>query len=838
MSITNIKSEVLKTARNSSQSENLKNFTDNVIEPPEIAGAWVRPADWLTLPTFSPGEQKAVALFFLEEDSNFFHVNATTSAGTYTVDWGDGSPTETFASAATAYHQFNWDDVSSSTLTSDGFKQVIVTITPTTANLTNVHFRGKHNQARLQDDYNYYIMDIAINAPYMTSLNLAKSNSDSTYDIRFYTKHVYIGENNITNYTCAFRFMNFLEEVEIYEVKSGVTLITSMFEECISLKSIKVTNAPAELASVTIAYYAFRNCKHLKSIPEFFLRLPACSDFGSAFAYCSALKTITLTGGTAANAGNMFEGCLNLKNIIFKNVKLNYCAAMFRFCYSLEETPFFDSSTCTTFDTCFYQCFSLKKIPAYNYGSCTSFANMFFGCRSLEYLEDNIFRNTSKITTVANMFDSCTNLKKAPFFDTSSVTSFSSMFRLCYVLVDVPTYNTVKATAMDSMFSSCYSLTYMPPFDTNNVTSFSSQFLNCYSLKNVPFHDTAKATSFSSRFSTCYSLEEYPWTDTRNVTNFASAFFACGNLRKMPALNYGKATPTAMDTIFSYTTNLNTVDFGNVPLDSYVTLPSVATTSFGTYSAKNLKTIKGVNLSNANCSGSTIYIVDSNWGPFTLSNLEISGSFTCNLNISPNSFSSNGVSRIMEVLPRANIGRNPFVQVGSGTTSFPGRSNSTVRFNKNNISNVHVYGSFASNIEVGMFILGEGSPLVNPVPVTITAAGNSIAKVDGNIHGFAENTLISFANVTTTSGINWYEIYQANVLSPTSFSLRNVTTGNIVTLTNDGTGNIRYPLRVVSFTPNVSLITDNFASRLVNSNWQFTRISVANAYLRGWTLIQ
>ena len=52
------------------------------------SNAWVRPADWLTMPTITSSEQKIALLMpVYPQGSNFL---AFTIAGAYTVNWGDG----------------------------------------------------------------------------------------------------------------------------------------------------------------------------------------------------------------------------------------------------------------------------------------------------------------------------------------------------------------------------------------------------------------------------------------------------------------------------------------------------------------------------------------------------------------------------------------------------------------------------------------------------------------------------------------------------------------------------------------------------------------------------
>ena len=57
---------------------------------------YFRPADWLPLPKLTSEDQKIVGLHAVwPHDSNFCAIQV---AGAYTVDWGDGSAPQNYAS--------------------------------------------------------------------------------------------------------------------------------------------------------------------------------------------------------------------------------------------------------------------------------------------------------------------------------------------------------------------------------------------------------------------------------------------------------------------------------------------------------------------------------------------------------------------------------------------------------------------------------------------------------------------------------------------------------------------------------------------------------------------
>jgi hypothetical protein len=104
---------------------------------------WVRPSDWLAMPTVGPTEQKIVGLHCVWPTGGNFC--ALKISGAFTVDWGDGL-IEDFASGATAYHEYDYDDTDlDGTLSTRGYKQAIVVITPQPGqDLTSIFLQTKH----------------------------------------------------------------------------------------------------------------------------------------------------------------------------------------------------------------------------------------------------------------------------------------------------------------------------------------------------------------------------------------------------------------------------------------------------------------------------------------------------------------------------------------------------------------------------------------------------------------------------------------------------------------------------------------------------------------------
>jgi hypothetical protein len=171
---------------------------------------WVRPADWLAMPEIGPTEEKIVGLHAVfNTDGNFC---AFTISGAYTVDWGDGT-VENFASGATAYHEYDYDDVDLDDTESElGYKQALVTITPQSGqSLTNVNFQVKHNQAGLVNNYTSGWLDIAFSAPSCTVFTFGGATLRHGIIQRFR----FLRCGNITSLSGTFQNCNSLASIDL-----------------------------------------------------------------------------------------------------------------------------------------------------------------------------------------------------------------------------------------------------------------------------------------------------------------------------------------------------------------------------------------------------------------------------------------------------------------------------------------------------------------------------------------------------------------------------------------------------------------------------------------------
>ena len=353
---------------------------------------WVRPADWLPLPAVTETDQKFVGLHAIYPDANFVALSA---AGDYTVDWGDGV-VENFAANAIAQHEYNYDtyDTGNATLSSSGYKQAVVTLTPQAGqNLTALNLHHCHSALTVQ--YSSGFLDIALAGQFLTDLRIGVQTPGSGSQV--------------------IRFAD-LERVNI--VRSSVVNFSYLFYGCYSLQAVVSISTDA-VSGVNMSYM-FSNCYSLTSVPQF--------------------DTSAVT-----SMNNMFNNCYSLASVPqFDTSAVTSMSGMFQGCFSITSVPLFNTATVTNMGSMFSNCSSLTSVPQFNTAAVTSMSNMFSYCYSLTSVP--LF-NTAKVTNMGSMFSNCSSLTSVPQFNTAAVTSMSNMFSGCLSL------SKVSMTGMKVSFS-------------------------------------------------------------------------------------------------------------------------------------------------------------------------------------------------------------------------------------------------------------------------------------------------------------------------------------------------------------------------------------------------
>jgi len=200
------------------------------------------------------------------------------------------------------------------------------------------------------------------------------------------------------------------------------------------------------------------------------------------------LETVHFGGnfqGNVAQAGRMFEGCINLKSVDIETLDFGYASiyrSMFKNCRSLETITL-------------------------NCNRGTSLSSLFSGCTSLR--EVSLTGLAGRQNNASNMFLNCTSLETVSFsgMDFSNSPYFDSMFEGCSSLksIDLSGFNFGEAYLMDKMFKGCSSLSSIDlstaSWGTDQVSA-ADMFYGCRDLEEITLAEGFKPKNCGVMFYT------------------------------------------------------------------------------------------------------------------------------------------------------------------------------------------------------------------------------------------------------------------------------------------------------------------------------------------------
>ena len=223
---------------------------------------WVRPSDWLPMPTnITSADQIFVGLHAVIENSdNYCAFSFTTSAGQYKVDWGDGNVT-LHNSGTIAQYQYNYTSVSNSTLSSRGYKQVMIKVTAVSGNLLGCNFQQRFVTTPAQNQaYSSGFLECILSMPNATSITFGGITIRHAYCEKVDIKTI----GNATIMQNMFYNCTSLQSVPLFNTQNVINM-GNMFQNCYSLQSVPLFNTQ----KVTNMAYMFQNCVSLNFIPAF-----------------------------------------------------------------------------------------------------------------------------------------------------------------------------------------------------------------------------------------------------------------------------------------------------------------------------------------------------------------------------------------------------------------------------------------------------------------------------------------------------------------------------------------------------------------------------------------
>jgi surface protein len=282
---------------------------------------WIRPTDWLPMPTVTSAQQTFVGLHaVIENGDNYVAFLFTTSTGQYQVDWGDGT-VDLVNSNVNAEHQYDFAtyDPTNTTLTTRGYKQAMITVTPVSGNLLTCNFQHRFVTVPAQNQqYSTGFLDCILSMP----------NASSGGSIVFggtTVRHAYV------------------ERMDIKTI-GAVTSMVNMFVNCFSLQSVPLFNTQ----NVTNMAFMFGSCTSLKSVPLF--NTANVTGMAGMFLSCVSLQSVPLFNTANVTAmNNMFNNCQSLQSVpLFNTVNVTNMVGMFNGCVSLNSIPTLSTAAITT----------------------------------------------------------------------------------------------------------------------------------------------------------------------------------------------------------------------------------------------------------------------------------------------------------------------------------------------------------------------------------------------------------------------------------------------------------------------------------------------------------
>ena len=357
------------------------------------ASTWVRPADWLNLPTASANTVRGLHAVF-NNTTNFATVRMQTSNGAaYTIDWGDGI-VESAASNTIIQHNYVWSNVSSATITSGGYRQALVTITPPSgATFSYANFGDKYSSGvtiPATTRFSSGWLDMNINLPNLTSGQRLLVGSNSI-------RHGFLERVNITSWGAITSSSNMFSSCaalrEINSAQWNTTAITdmsSMFFECWGLQVLDASTWNTAL--VTTMNSMFRSCYSLIEIKCSAWNTIALQNLGFFCFDCRALSRIDVSAWNTINVTTLqfaFNSCGALPELSIGSwtlTNLTNALGVVRDCWNLRDTNITTLSlpAATNMNQMFEFCFSLPTIGTINVPSGASTTALCSGAQSLK----------------------------------------------------------------------------------------------------------------------------------------------------------------------------------------------------------------------------------------------------------------------------------------------------------------------------------------------------------------------------------------------------------------------------------------------------------------------
>ena len=261
---------------------------------------WVRPADWLPIDHLVDYDSEKVAILVGVYDDEMNKIAFTCRLGT-TIDWGDGNIT-VISAAGNYEHTYDYTNIPDSTLCSRGYKQVILTMYPTSKSyhITRVYCAlptGMYAGSTPR------LLDMKLHTPWMNSFRTGAAN---TQRWAMMEKFVWIGtHDSLTLATInMFYYMIRLQSLYMENPKWN-----NFYQS-----SVLLDNVPQLDNYTNLVQQFFHNYKIKEFIHNF--TTPTFTSLDSAFAYNFSLEKVEINIPNVTILNTTFLSDYNLREVI------------------------------------------------------------------------------------------------------------------------------------------------------------------------------------------------------------------------------------------------------------------------------------------------------------------------------------------------------------------------------------------------------------------------------------------------------------------------------------------------------------------------------------------
>lgn len=335
--------------------------------PPADPCLWQRPIDWLPLPEVAEPTEKFVGLVAVLPGVN--NRIGIQQGSIVNIDWGDGVVTLAHPAFAIITHDYDFAAMDNATLTSRGYKQVLVTVTPVT-NFSSRFYFDQGGQL-----FPGHWLDVLSFNPGIANFSMAGSSTSKAPLL----ERVRLLGTNPTAFTAnqAFDACISLEvfEMDFSNVSQGslmfflatadFTGVNLDFSRAVQLSQTFRSSSFGSIGDLSGALCLVITNLFLGAIGESIgnVDFPIATAAVGVFQGASTIKSIgTVNVPAATSMLNMYNGCNGLRGIIdvTTSALLTNMSNTFNSCWMIESITVSNCSSVTVMTNCFLSCRTLN----------------------------------------------------------------------------------------------------------------------------------------------------------------------------------------------------------------------------------------------------------------------------------------------------------------------------------------------------------------------------------------------------------------------------------------------------------------------------------------------